>query len=108
MVTSETPTPTPSLNYKDLILRAQQVGVARKNIAYILQLDLDYVVNIIEINGEATSTSPGKMPNSYFTDRLSEGYSVLEIAVELNCSRQAIYKLLRIRGISIDAYRQSR
>lgn len=90
---------------KGYILRAKQLGVAPKDISTILEIDYDCIQELLQINGLWYNKMPGKMPNSYYTERLAEGYTVLDMARELGCTRNAIYTTLARRGISKDAHR---
>lgn len=93
------------MDIKAIIMRAKRTGVAPRDIAYILEIDYDFVQEILQVNGLWYNKNPGRMPNSYYTERISEGYSVMDMAKELNCTRAAIYSNLHRRGISMDAYR---
>ena len=93
------------MDVKTLIIRAKRCGVTPPDIAYILEMDYDIVQEILMVNGLWYNQMPGKMPNTYFTERLSEGYTVMDMAKELGCTRAAIYTNLHRRGISMDAHR---
>lgn len=93
------------MDIKQIIKRARQQKLSAKQIAYILDLDLDTVQQIVERNGWSTIYRPGCMPDSYFIEKLSNQVPVADIANELECTRASIYRLLERRGISFDAYR---
>lgn len=96
-----------TIDVKDLIKRARHIGLNASQIAYVIQIDTDTVQAIIDKNGWYSNKRPGCMPDSYFIDRISQGYSIQDMAIELQCSRDSVYKLLRKRNISVDAYRPS-
>ena len=93
------------MDIKNVIQRARQLNLSARQIAFILELPQETVQNILERNGWATSIRPGCMPDSYFISQLSSNKSIAEIANDLGCTRASIYRLLKRRGISPDAYR---
>lgn len=87
-----------------LIARALEVRTPKKNIAYILDISLENLNKIIRDQAIPTghtkqSNGPATYPTAYYIDRLRQQHTVKEIADDIGCSRQAVYKLLQDRNI---------
>jgi len=93
------------MDIRTVVQRARQLNLSASAIAFILDMPQDVIQNILERNGWATTRRPGCLPDSYFITQLSQGKSIAEIANEVGCTRASIYRLLKRRGISPDAYR---
>ena len=80
-----------------------------KDIANILDIPVETVHDIIIANvitpaNEFERKRPSALPNSYYIDRLKKGYTVKDIANELDANLSGIYRLLKQRGISTATY----
>lgn len=93
------------MEVKDIIRRAREIALTPTQIAFIVDMPPDVVKDIIIRNGWAIKRVASSMPDGYYIEQLSNGKSIIEIANALGCTRQAVYRVLKRRGITQDAYR---
>lgn len=107
------------MDVKTIIQRATELQLTPEQIAYIIQLDVETIKKIITTNGWCVTHhsnnkqlnhsglsvgNPNAMPDSYFIHQLRNNRPIKEIADELQCTRMAIYKLLKRRGLSATSH----
>ena len=93
------------MDFKQAILRAHECGVSQYNTAYILGIEPEQVRVTLASVGKIKFGRPSNIPSAYYTARLAEGYTIVDIAKELGCTRTAVYKTLQKRDIDINHYR---
>lgn len=100
-------TPFIDLPLKDKIKWMRDLGLSVPVISYIIAYDVDTIKTIMVKQGWWAKHTPNAKPDAYYIKKLMQGYTVKEIANELNCTKATIYRLLERRGISLDTYRNN-
>lgn len=95
------------LPLKDKIKYLRDLNLSVPVISYIIAYDEETIRTILIKQGMWGKHHPNSKPDIYYIKKLMQGYTVKEIANELNCTKATIYRLLERRGISLDTYRNN-